>query len=67
MEEMTHLSKGKDGTLCILCGPEFMPITHKERVHVRYESVATRLKESMQVHARTKLGKTSLFPNQRAK
>ena len=66
MKEMTHLSKGKDGTLRILCGLGFMPIIQKERVHVKYESVATRLKESMQVHTRTKLGKSSLFPNQRA-
>ena len=66
MEEMTHFSKGKDGTLRILCGLGFMPIIQKERVHVKCESVAS-LKESMHVYARTKVGKSSLFPDQRAK
>ena len=66
MKEMTHLSRGKDGTLRILRGPGFMPIIQKERVHVKCESVAS-LKESMRVHARTKVGKSSLFPDQRAK
>ena len=65
MKDMTDLSKGKDGTLRILCGPGFMPIIQKERVHVKCESVAS-LKESMQVHARTKLENSCLFPNQRA-
>ena len=65
MEEMTHFSKGKDGTLRILCGPGFTPILPKERVRVTCEN-NSKLEEFMQVHARTKLENSCLFSNQRA-
>ena len=61
IEEMTHLSKGRDGNLRILCGPGFLPIIHKGGVNVNYERIA-RCDESIQVHARTKPGR-NLFPN----
>ena len=60
-EEMTHLSKGKDGHLRILCGPDFLPIIHKG-VNVNHERVA-RLDGSIQVHARTKPERNCLFTN----
>ena len=62
MQKMMQLSKGKDGHIRVLYGPAFVSFVCKEGVKCR--SVA-RLKEPMQVHARTE--RDGLFPNRFAR